>query len=86
MAVTVPEWLSKRGASLRQGSDGSSWFVVLDQEPHYRLSPVPAGGQFSCQIVQTINGKRLDKGGLFPTPEEAVRGGLEQLGQVLGWC
>jgi hypothetical protein len=51
----------------------------------YRLVPVPAAGKFTCQVTQTNNGKRLDRGGIFPTEEDALRGGLEDLRVALGW-
>jgi hypothetical protein len=85
MAVTVPDWLSKHGATLGQGTDGRTWFVLLDGEPQYRLVPIPADGKHSCQVTQTINGRRLDRGGVYPSADEALRGGLEDLRQALGW-
>lgn len=85
MAVTAPEWLVRRGGSLRQGSDGWTWFVLLDGEPQYRITPMPAGGKHGCHVVQTISGKRLDRGGVYLTAEDAVRGGLEDLRQAVGW-
>jgi len=58
---------------------------MLGDKPHYLLVPVPAGGNFACSVTQTVNGRRLDKGGTFPSMDEAVRGGLEDLRQALGW-
>ena len=84
MAVTVPDWLTKRGCSLRTGPDGA-WFVYFAVEPQYRLKPVPAGGRFGCEIEQTVNSRRFDGKETFATPDEAVTGGLEQLRQKLGW-
>ena len=85
MAVTTPEWLAKRGCQLCQAEADHSWFVILDNEPQYRLMPVPAAGKYSCQVVQTVNGRRLDSGGTYPSAEDAVRGGLEELRKALGW-
>jgi hypothetical protein len=85
MAVTTPDWLSKHEGELRAGTGGRTWLVVLNGEPQYRLVPFPASGKYSCHVTQTVNGKRLDKGGIFPSVDEAVQGGLEDLRQALGW-
>ena len=50
-----------------------------------RLTPFPVAGKFGCQVVQTINGRRLDRQEVFATPHEAVRGGLDALRKALGW-
>lgn len=84
MAVPVPDWLTKRGCSLRTGPDGAS-FVCFAGEPQYRLKPVPAGGRFGCEIEQTINSRRLDGKEIYPSADEAVQGGLEDLRKKLGW-
>jgi hypothetical protein len=84
-AVTVPGWLAKHQGTLSVGSDGHTWFVVFDGEPQYRLVPVPAHGQFTCHVSPTINSRRLNQGGVFPSKEEAVEGGLEDLRKLLGW-
>jgi len=85
MAVTAPDWLTRHGCTLKASKDGCSWTVYLGGEPQYTVVPVPAGGKYSCRVVQTINGKRLDKGEPFATPEDACRGGLESLRKALGW-
>jgi hypothetical protein len=85
MAVTAPEWLTQHGGRLQASSDGQSWLVYFAGEPQYLLQPRPAGGKFSCRVAQTVNDKRLDRGAVHATPEEAVRGGLEDLRQALGW-
>jgi hypothetical protein len=85
MAVSTPEWLALHGGDLRPSKDGRSYVVYLAGEPQYVLTPVPARGAFSCRVAQTINGKRLDGGETCATPEEAVRGGLEDLRKALGW-
>ncbi|HEV3446836.1 MAG TPA: hypothetical protein VG099_19515 [Gemmataceae bacterium] len=85
MELMKPEWLSKRDGDVRPGTFGNAWLVLLAGEPQYRLVPVPADGKYSCQVIQTVNGKRLDKGGVFASPDEACRGGLEDLRQALGW-
>lgn len=85
MAVAVPDWLSKRGGRLREAGTGHTWFVIFDDEPQYRVTPIPAGGKFSCHVVQTVNGKRLDSGSVHPSADEAMGGGLEDLRKALGW-
>ena len=85
MAVTTPDWLARHRGELQAGVGGASWLVTLDGAPQYRLVPRPAGGQFTCEVAQTINGRRLDGGRIYPTLEEAVRGGLEELRTALGW-
>ena len=85
MALTTPEWLARRGGELRAHVDGRSWAVLLDGEPQYLLVPTPAAGKYSCQVTQTINGKRLDRGGAYPSAEDAIRAGLEELRNGLGW-
>ena len=85
MPLTTPDWLAKHDGELRPSSAGPYWLVLLDGEPQYRLTPVPAAGKYSCQVMQTVNGRRLDSGGTYPTREEALQGGLEDLRKALGW-
>jgi hypothetical protein len=81
----TPEWLTLRGGELRRGVIAETWLVLLDGSPNYRLFVTPAMGKFTCVVVQTNNGKRLDKGREYPTVNEALTGGLEELREVLGW-
>jgi hypothetical protein len=85
MAVTTPEWLAHHGGELRASKDGQSWTVYFAGEPQYLLLPVPADGQLYCRLTQTVNGKRLDAPNVYPTLEEATRGGLDDLRKALGW-
>jgi hypothetical protein len=85
MALSAPGWLTKHSGSLQRCPDASSWVVVFDGQPQYVLKPVPAAGKYSCQVMQSINGRRLDSGGIYPSAEEALTGGLEDLRKVLGW-
>jgi hypothetical protein len=84
MLATTPDWLARRG-ELRPRGDGRSWVVYFDGRPQYVLTPVPAQGQHGCEVMQTNNGKLLDRGSTHPTVEDAIRGGLEDLRQALGW-
>jgi hypothetical protein len=85
MAVTTPDWLTRHSGEVRGSRDAHSWLVYFGGEPQYLLQPLPAAGQFSCRVSQTINGRRLDGGAVYPTQEDAVRGGLEDLRKALGW-
>jgi hypothetical protein len=89
MAATTtpaPDWLTKRDGTLAPGIRDGVVFVMLSGHPQYRLDVRPAAGKHGCAVIQTVNGKRLDDGGLtYPTAAEAVAGGLDQLRQKLGW-
>jgi hypothetical protein len=85
MPLTTPDWLALHDGELRPSADGRSWSVWLGGNLVYVLQVVPAGGKFACRVVQTNNGKRLDQGGVFASPEAAAQGGLEDLRAALGW-
>src|SRR4051794_2197444 len=86
MSVTTPDWLTHRDGALRLGHDGRTWLLLLGGEPHYKLTPAPAGGRHECIVVQTVNGKRLDKGGgQYARAGEALRGGLGGWRAARGW-
>jgi hypothetical protein len=85
MAVTTPDWLARHDCQVRPSSDGRSCLVYLGNEPQYLVMAVPAAGKFSCRLTQTNNGRRLDGTATYPSIEEALRGGLEDLRKVLGW-
>ncbi|HEV3204681.1 MAG TPA: hypothetical protein VGY77_09865, partial [Gemmataceae bacterium] len=65
MLVNPPEWLTRRAGSLQPGIDSDSWVVMFDSQPQYILKPLPAKGKFSCEIMQTVNGRRLDNSGIY---------------------
>lgn len=85
MAVTAPDWLSAHGGELRASADGKSWLVYFGPTLMYSLAVTPVQGKYGCRVTQTNNGKRLDRGGSWPTVEDAARGGLEDLRVALGW-
>jgi hypothetical protein len=85
MAVATPDWLEKRGGRLLPSKDGEAVLVYVGDEPQYLLMPMPAKGKFSCRVSQTVNGKRLDGEATYPSREDAVCGGLEDLRKALGW-
>ena len=85
MALEVPNWLAQRGGGLTRASTPSTWFVLINKEPQYSLAPVPVAGQFGCTITQTNNGRRVESKGTYASPEDALKGGLEDLRKALGW-
>jgi hypothetical protein len=85
MSVTTPDWLSRHDGDLRPSKDGLSWLVFFAGQMQYALIVAPVAGKFGSRVTQTINGKRLDSGASYPTVEDAVRGGLEDLRKALGW-
>ena len=85
VTLTTPDWLSKRDGDLRRGLGKSTWLVLLNGSPQYRLDVVPAKGRFACALTQTVSGKRLDPGTEQPTPLDALHSGLEKLRETLGW-
>jgi len=85
MSVIAPAWLTRHDGALKPGVDGNSCMVLFANLPQYAVVPKPAAGQFACEVIQTINGKRLECPGTFANREEAIGGGLEALRQALGW-
>jgi hypothetical protein len=83
--METPDWLSKRGGALQQGVDGRTIFFALNNEPQYRLRPIPAGGEFGCAIVQTINSRTIPSEARAKTAAGAIQAGLEDLRKFLGW-
>jgi hypothetical protein len=60
--------------------------VWLENQPFYRLEVRPAWNRYSCAVVDLTNGQNVeDPRSVYATPEEALRGGLEQLRTRLGW-
>jgi hypothetical protein len=85
MTVTTPDWLAQHDGELRPNRDGQSCTVYLGGQPQYVLIPVPARGGYACRVSMTINGRRLDGGGISPTAADAVQSGLDDLRKALGW-
>ena len=83
--MTAPDWLAARGGSFKLASDKKTWYVVIDQRPQFGLVAVPVQGRFGCHIKRTVSGQRIDFAGVFPTAEEALRAGLEEVRKTLGW-
>jgi hypothetical protein len=85
VAISAPEWLKKRDGELRLSNDQRYWVVYLSKEPQYLLRPLPTGGKHGVEVEQSINGRRLESKATYPTEEDAIRGGLEDLRKALGW-
>jgi hypothetical protein len=85
MALEVPEWLARHGGSLKDGFDDRTCFVMLSGQPLYAIVPRPVEGKFGCTIIQVNNGKRIESNATAASGEEALRQGLEELRQALGW-
>jgi hypothetical protein len=85
MIETVPDWIKARGGDLKPSRDGHSWTFYLAGQPQFLVEPVPANGKFACRVSLTNNGKRLEKGSVYETSLEAMRGGLDDLRDYLGW-
>ena len=83
--MTTPDWLTQHGGEARLSKDGRSVTVYLGGEPQYLLILAPTAGKYGCKVVQSNNGKRLDGGAAFPSPDAAFQGGLEDLRKALGW-
>jgi hypothetical protein len=83
--MTVPDWLKTRDGSLAKGLRDHILVVSFDGRPQYRLDAVPAKGKFTCAVIQTNNGRRVDTGAEYPTRDAALSGGLDELRAKLGW-
>ena len=83
--MTAPDWLSARTGELTQGLSDRTLMVTVDGAPMWRLDAVPARGKFTCAVLETNSGRRLDEGKAYPTREAALAGGLEELRAKLGW-
>ncbi len=85
LPVTVPDWIKAHNGDLKAGKDGHAWTVYFAGQPQYLLEPLPAKGKYGCRVSQTVNGKRLDRGGVWDTSAAALEGGLTDLREALGW-
>ena len=84
--MTVPDWLTARGGTLKPGVRPETTFVLLEGQPLYKLELRPAEGTFACAVSNTVNGKRLDDCAItYGTAAAALAGGLDQLRKALGW-
>ena len=83
--MTAPDWLTARTGGLVKGINERTWLVTLNGNPMWRLDVGPSKGQYTCAVLQTNSGKRLDEGKDYPSQEAAFAGGLEELRAKLGW-
>jgi hypothetical protein len=85
-SVSVPDWLSKHDGSLKPGVRPETTFVMIGDQPLYKLEVRPAEGKFACAVSNTVNGRRLDDATVtYPSADAALAGGLDQLRNALGW-
>lgn len=83
--MNAPEWLTLRDGTIKAGVQAHSLFVLLSGKPQYRLDARPAKNQYSCSVIQTVNGKQIDVKAGYTTLDAAFVGGLDQLREKLGW-
>ena len=83
--MTAPDWLTARHGGLVKGIDEQTLLVTLNGNPMWRLDVAPSKGKYTCAVLQTNSGKRLDEGKEYPTREAAFAGGLDELRAKLGW-
>ena len=83
--MTTPEWLTQHGGEARASKDGRSATVYFAGQPQYLLVLAPTAGKYGCKVSQAINGKRVDNGAAFPSPDAAFKGGFDDLRKALGW-
>ena len=83
--MTAPDWLNKREGGLAAGLDAQTWLVTLQGQPLYRLFATTAQGKLTCVVTQTNNGERLDGGKSYVDVAAALKGGLDELREKLGW-
>ena len=72
----VPGWLTSRSGSLQSGIRDSIVMVYFDGRPNYRLESRPMGGGHTCNVTQTVNGKRVDAGKQYQSQDAALMAGL----------
>jgi hypothetical protein len=83
--MTAPDWLTARDGGLAKGINDRTVLVTLNGHPMWRLDAVPSKGKFTCAVLQTNSGQRMDDGKEYPTQEAAFAGGLDELRAKLGW-
>jgi hypothetical protein len=81
----APDWLARHDGFLRRGLTDETAFVLVSGQPRYRLEVRPAGGRHTCAVIEANNGRLLPDASIYPSPEAALAGGLEQLRNHLGW-
>jgi hypothetical protein len=84
--ASIPDWLALRGGAIQRGICPETRFVMIGGEPLYKLEVRPAQGRFACAVMKSVNGQRLDAvSATYPSFDEALAGGLEELRAQLGW-
>jgi len=83
--MNTPDWLRIRGGDLKLGSDQKTWYVIIAGKPLYDLVAGPASGKHSCDVRETNNGQPIPSKGIYASADDALRGGLDDLANYLGW-
>lgn len=83
--MTAPLWLSIRNAEIKPSANGQSWLLYQGGQFLWVIGMLPADGKFSNKIMDSINGKQIQKGNVFETEQESLEGGLLELKDHLGW-
>jgi len=84
--MNTPDWLRSRGGELKLGSDKTTWYVIIAGKPLYDLVTAPASGKHSCDVRETNNGHPVLSKGIYASADDALRGGLDDLKNYLGWA
>ena len=83
--MAVPEWLARRDGALKPGVAEHMIYVLIGGTPQYKVEARPVVGKYIAAVQQSVNGRRLDDGTPYDSPDAALAGGLEQLRNRLGW-
>ncbi len=83
--MTEPKWLSIRNAEIKTSANGQSWLLYQGGQFLWVIGVIPADGKYSNKIMDSINGKQIQKGMVFGTEQEALESGLLELKAHLGW-
>jgi hypothetical protein len=83
--MQTPAWLTQHDGALKLASDRELWIVHISAKPQYTLRTVPVQGKYGCAIKQINNGQTIESSGAYPSAQEAIQGGLEDLRRALGW-
>jgi hypothetical protein len=66
--MTVPDWLQRHGGSLKPGSNGHTWFVMLSSQPQYTVVERPVGNKYGCFLMHTNSGQPIESSSKAATP------------------
>ena len=78
-------WLTRRGGTLRLGTDGQTWYLFFGDSMDYSLTTTPVADKHGGVLRQITSGQRLECPGTWATRNEALAAGLESLRKQMGW-